>query len=100
MVENPLGPGERWEMRLYIAGETPRSRVALDNLKRACWDYLRDPCNIEVIDLYMHPEMAAKKQITETPTLVKELPPPVRRLIGDLSATEKVIIGLDLRNVK
>ena len=100
MVETSARSEEKWEMRLYIAGETPRSRVAIDNLKRICWDYLGDRCNIEVIDLRKRPEMAAKKQITEIPTLVKELPLPVRRLIGDLSNTNKVLIGLDLQKAK
>ena len=100
MVESPIEPGEKWEMRLYIAGETPRSRVALDNLKRVCWNYLSGQCNIKVIDLRKHPEMAARKQITEIPTLIKELPPPMRRLIGDLSKTEKVLVGLDLHKIK
>jgi circadian clock protein KaiB len=100
MINNSVKLGEKWEMRLYIAGETPRSRAALDNLKRVCWNYLRDMCNIEVIDLSKQPEMAAIKQITAIPTLVKELPLPIRRLIGDLSDMEKVLIGLDLTKIK
>lgn len=88
---------EKWEMRLYIAGETPRARVALDNLKRVCYQHLRGLCEIEVIDLSKHPELVAKNDITAIPTLVKELPLPVRTLIGDLSSTEKVLVGLDLK---
>jgi circadian clock protein KaiB len=88
---------EKWEMRLYIAGETPSTRVALDNLKRVCYQHLKDRCEIQVVDLSRHPELAAKKNITAIPTLVKELPPPVRKLIGDLSAIDKVLVGLDLK---
>lgn len=96
---NEHAPDEhvRWEMRLYIAGETPSAMIALDNLKRVCDQHLRDRCDIEVIDLSKHPELAAKKNITAIPTLVKELPLPVRKLIGDLSAIDKVLVGLDLR---
>jgi circadian clock protein KaiB len=84
-------------MRLYIAGETPRARVALDNLKKVCYQHLRDRCNIVIIDLSKHPDLAVKNEITAIPTLVKELPEPVRTLIGDLSSTEKVLVGLDLK---
>jgi circadian clock protein KaiB len=87
---------EMWEMRLYVAGETERSRHAIDNLKDICDIYLKDRCHIEVIDLRTHPEIAAKKEIFAIPTLVKELPPPVRKVIGDLHAIEKVLVGLDI----
>jgi circadian clock protein KaiB len=83
-------------MRLYIAGETESSNHAVRNLRDICDEYLKDRCEIEVVDLKKHPELAAMKQIFAIPTLVKELPLPVRKLIGDLHATEKVLLGLDL----
>lgn len=100
MVESAIMPEEKWEMRLYVVGETPRSKAALDNLKSVCWHHLRGQCHIEVVDLSKYPELAAKKEIWAIPTLAKELPLPVRRLIGDLSHTEKVLVGLDLAKVK
>jgi circadian clock protein KaiB len=83
-------------MRLYIAGETESSKHAINNLRAICDEHLKDRCDIEVIDLKKHPELAAKRQIFAIPTLVKELPLPVRKMIGDLHAKEKVLIGLDL----
>jgi len=83
-------------MQLYIAGENETSRHAIDNLRSICDEYLKDRCEIEVIDLRKHPELAAKKEIFAIPTLVKELPLPVRKLIGDLHATQKVLLGLDI----
>jgi circadian clock protein KaiB len=83
-------------MRLYIAGETETSKHAIRNLEDICDEYLKDRCEIEVVDLRKHPELAAKKEIFAIPTLVKELPLPVRKLIGDLHSTEKVLLGLDL----
>jgi circadian clock protein KaiB len=85
-----------WVMRLYIAGETESSKHAIQNLRSICDEYLKDRCEIEVVDLRKHPELASKEQIFAIPTLVKELPLPVRKLIGDLHATEKVLVGLDL----
>ncbi len=90
------GMTEIWEMRLYVAGETDRTRNALDNLRNLCDIYLKDRCHIEVVDLRKHPEIAAKKEIFAIPTLVKELPLPVRKLIGDLHSTENVLVGLDI----
>lgn len=92
------GQSDFYELRLYIADETQRSRAALDNLKKICDQYLKDRCNIEVIDIIKHPGLAAKKEIFALPTLVKELPLPVRTLIGDLHATEKALVGLDIRH--
>jgi circadian clock protein KaiB len=83
-------------MRLYIAGETESSKNAVRNIRDICDEYLKDRCEIEVVDLRKHPELASKKQIFAIPTLVKELPLPVRKLIGDLHSTEKVLLGLDL----
>jgi circadian clock protein KaiB len=87
---------DTWVMRLYIAGETETSKHAVQNLRNICDEYLKDRCEIEIVDLKKHPELAVKMQIFAIPPLVKELPLPVRRLIGDLHATEKVIVGLDL----
>lgn len=81
---------------MYIAGETEVAKHAIENLRKVCDEHLKDRCNIVIIDLKKHPEMAAKKQILAIPTLVKELPPPVRKVIGDLHATEKVLVGLDI----
>jgi circadian clock protein KaiB len=86
-----------WEMRLYIAGQTPRSRAALTNLKRICEDHLAGRYRIEVIDLLEQPQLARGDQVLAIPTLVRRLPKPVRKIIGDLSDTQRVLIGLDLR---
>ncbi|HUL61984.1 MAG TPA: circadian clock KaiB family protein [Methanocella sp.] len=83
-------------MRLYIAGETDRTRNALRNLEDICDEYPKDRCEIEVIDVRKRPELAVKKRLYAIPTLIKELPLPVRRLIGDLHEREKVLLGLDL----
>ena len=87
---------EHWELRLYVAGQTPRSLAAFANLKRICETHLRGKYRIEVIDLLAHPELARADQIVAIPTLVRELPPPVKRIIGDLSNTERVLVGMEL----
>lgn len=84
-------------LRLYVAGHTPKSLSAISNLKRICEEYLSERYELEVIDLYQRPELAEGDQIIAVPTLVKKLPEPLRRVIGDLSNTEKVLVGLDLR---
>ena len=86
-----------WELRLYVAGQTPKSVAAFANLKRICEDYMPGEYHIEVIDLLENPQLAAGDQIIAIPTLVRKLPPPLRRLIGSLSNTESVLVGLDLR---
>ncbi|MDQ1393970.1 MAG: circadian clock protein KaiB [Acidimicrobiaceae bacterium] len=86
-----------WHLRLYVAGETPRSVAALSNLKHVCEEHLAGRYTIEVIDLLEHPQLAQGEQIVAIPTLERRLPPPVRKIIGDLSNTERVLIGLDLR---
>ncbi|HEX2641930.1 MAG TPA: circadian clock protein KaiB [Thermoanaerobaculia bacterium] len=91
------GPGELCELRLYVAGETPRSVAALNNLKKICEEHLKGRYRIEVIDLLANPQLARGDQILAIPTLVRKLPAPVRRIIGDLSQTERVLVGLDLR---
>jgi len=88
---------ERWDLRLYVAGPTPRAVRALENLKRLCTEHLGGKYSIEVIDLLKTPALAKGDQIIAVPTLVRKLPVPVRNIIGDLSDTEKVLIGLDLR---
>jgi circadian clock protein KaiB len=85
-----------YELRLYISGETPKAKLALDNIKDICFEYLGGLCHIVVIDLSRHPEMASRKQIVAIPTLIKELPLPMRTLIGVLSDKEKVLVGLDI----
>jgi circadian clock protein KaiB len=88
---------ETWELRLYVAGQTPRSIAAFTNLKRICEEHLGGKYKIEVIDLLKHPQLARGDQILALPTLVRKLPVPVRKIIGDLSNTERVLVGLDLR---
>ncbi len=88
---------ETWELRLYIAGTTPRAIRALANLQRLCEAHLAGQYQIEVIDLLEKPQLAKGDQIFAVPTLVRKLPVPVRKIIGDLSNTEKVLVGLDLR---
>lgn len=84
-------------LRLYTAGSTPRSLRALTNLKRICEEHLAGHYELEVIDLYQQPALAAGEQILAAPTLVKQLPLPLRRIIGDMSDQERVLVGLDLR---
>jgi circadian clock protein KaiB len=90
-------PARLWHLRLYVAGKTPKSLAALSNLKRICEDHLKDHYRIEVIDLLAHPQLSEGDQILATPTLVRKLPLPMRKIIGDLSDTERVLVGLDLR---
>jgi circadian clock protein KaiB len=94
----PTGaPAKLWQMRLYVAGQTPRSMTAFGNLKKICEKHLKDHYCIEVIDLLEQPHLSKGDQILAIPTLVRKLPPPVRKIIGDLSDTERVLVGLDLR---
>ena len=89
-----------FELRLYIAGQTSRSLAALANLKRICEEHLQGRYRIEVIDLLKHPQLARGDQILALPTLVRKLPEPIRKLVGDLSDTERALVGLDLRPIK
>ncbi|MDI9527015.1 MAG: circadian clock KaiB family protein [Pseudomonadota bacterium] len=91
--------GEVWELRLYVAGQTPKSIQAFANLKRICEEYLAGKYRIEVIDLMENPQLAQGDQILAVPTLVRKLPPPIKKIIGDLSNTERVLVGLDVRQV-
>ncbi len=88
---------ERWELRLYIAGQTPRSLTAFANLKQVCESHLAGQYHIEVIDLVKNPQLARGDQIVAIPTVVRRLPPPLSKIIGDLSNTERVLVGLQLR---
>lgn len=87
---------EMWELRLYVAGQTPRSLTAFANLKRLCEEYLPGRYNIEVVDLLKHPQLAAGDQILAIPTLVRKLPEPLRKIVGDLRDTERTLVGLQL----
>jgi circadian clock protein KaiB len=87
---------EPWTLRLYVAGQSTRSITAIANLRRICAEHLPDGCNVEVIDLMRNPELAKVDQIVALPTLVRRLPAPVRRIIGDLSSTEKVLLSMEL----
>ena len=88
---------ESWNMRLYVAGQTPKSLRALANLKKICEEYLAGKYYIEIIDLLENPQLASKDQILAIPTLIRNLPEPMRKIIGDLSNVERVLVGLDLR---
>jgi circadian clock protein KaiB len=97
--ENKEPAGETWILRLYVAGQTPNSLTAFENLKKICENYLESKYTIEVIDLIKHPQLAKDHQIVAVPTLIRKLPTPVKKIIGNLSDTEKVLVGLDLRKV-
>jgi circadian clock protein KaiB len=90
----------KYELRLYVAGNTLKSTRALENLKQYCEEFLKDEYSIDVIDLLINPQLAAGDQILAVPTLVRKVPEPVRKIIGDLSNKEKVLVGLDIRPVK
>ncbi len=90
-------PGRPWKLRLYIAGETSRSIAAVTSLDRICKQYVPGKYSIEVIDLLKNPQLAAGDQILAVPTLVRRLPPPLKKIIGDLSNVQRVLVGLDLR---
>lgn len=87
---------DMWVLRLYVAGQTPKAITAFTNLKKICEEQLNGKYTIEVIDLMQNPQLAAEFQIVALPTLIRKLPVPVRKIIGDLSDTERVLIGLDL----
>jgi len=90
---------EVWKLRLYVAGQTPKSIRAFANLKALCEGHLKGHYQIEVIDLMEHPQLARGDQIVAIPTLVRKLPQPVRKIIGDLSSTTRVLVGLDLQPI-
>src|SRR4051794_12629661 len=94
---SPPAHQEFWQLRLYVAGQTPKSISALSNLKRICEQHMAGKYAIEIIDLLKDPTLARGDQILAIPTLVRQLPEPIRKIIGDLSNTERVLVGLDLR---
>jgi circadian clock protein KaiB len=88
---------EKWELRLYVAGQTPKSVLALQNITRYCKEHLEGRYSIEVIDLLKTPQLAEGDQIVAIPTLIRKVPEPIRKIIGDLSNEEKVLVGLNIR---
>lgn len=97
MKKKKAAPSEEWILRLYVAGQSARSSAALRNLEAICEQHLAGRYRIEVIDLLKQPQLARGDQIVAVPTLVRQLPPPVKKIIGDLSSQENVLVGLDLR---
>ncbi len=89
-------PHRHYVLRLYIAGMTPRSKQAVENIRRLCVDYLSGRHDLEVVDIYQNPTLARGDQILAAPTLVKHLPLPLRRFVGDMSDTERILVGMDL----
>ncbi len=98
--EKPQSEPDIWTLRLYVAGQTPKSITAFSNLKKLCEEHLAGKYRIEVIDLLKNPQLAEGDQIIALPTLVRKLPPPLKKIIGDLSNTERVLVGLDMRPLK
>jgi circadian clock protein KaiB len=96
----PRRTKKAWELRLYVAGQTPKSITAFANLKKICEEHMAGEYDIEVIDLLKEPQLASGDQILAIPTLVRKLPEPIRKIIGDLSDTERVLVGLNLRENK
>jgi len=91
---------ERYVLRLYIAGLTPRSTLAVQNIRRICEEHLEGRYDLQVIDLYQQPVLAEGEQIIAAPTLIKQLPLPLRRFIGDMSNTDRILVGMDLRTAE
>ena len=89
---------ERYVLTLYVTGMTPRSTRAIENLRAICEEHLQGRYDLDVVDVYQQPELATSAQIVAAPTLIKKLPLPLRRIIGDLSSTERVLVGLDIRH--
>lgn len=89
---------ERVELRLYVAGKSPKSMMAIENLRQVCEEYLPGRYDVELIDLVEHPKLARGDEIIAIPTLVRRLPEPIRKIIGDLSDTDKVLVGLQIRS--
>lgn len=99
-LEQELDSEVRYELRLYVAGQTAKSVRAFANLRRICEEHLAGRCTIEVVDLLQNPELAKDDQIVAVPTLIKKVPEPLRKIIGDLSDEERVLIGLDVRTTR
>jgi circadian clock protein KaiB len=98
-MKQAKAPDEKWMLRLYVAGQSPKALTAFANLKKICEEQLNGKYSIEVIDLLINPKLGNEDQILALPTLVRKLPVPVRKIIGDLSDTERVLVGLDLLQV-
>lgn len=96
-IETEGTDNEYWELRLYVAGQTPKSVTALANLKKYCEQHLQGRYKLEVVDLLQNPQLAEGDQILAIPTLVRKVPVPIRKIIGDLSNEERVLVGLDIR---
>lgn len=94
----PAKPSETWQLRHYVAGQTPKSVKAFANLKRICEEHLQGRYSLEIVDLLKNPKLAQGDQILAIPTLVRKLPAPMRKIIGDLSDTDRVLVGLDIRS--
>jgi circadian clock protein KaiB len=97
-VQEPEKQPAEWVLRLYIAGQTPKTVSAFANLKHICETHLKGQYEIEVVDLLLNPSLAKGDQIVAVPSLVRQLPPPVKKIIGDLASEERVLIGLDLQS--
>jgi circadian clock protein KaiB len=95
--QEPRKVHPEWLLRLYVAGQTPKTRAAVSNLKQVCETYLKGQYEIEVVDLLLNPALAKGDQIVAVPSLVRQLPPPVKKIIGDLANEERLLIGLDLQ---
>ncbi len=93
----PAATEESWDLCLYVVGQTPKSVAAIANLRKFCAEYLGGRYTIEIVDVAANPKIARRDQIVAIPTLVRKLPVPVRKIIGDLSSTERVLVGFDLR---
>lgn len=94
--DNTMPRGKNWRLRLYVAGQSPKSIAAFANLRRICEEHLQGQYSIEVIDLLVNPQLAKGDQILAVPTLIRQIPEPMKRIIGDLSNTERVLVGLDI----
>lgn len=99
-IESPSHKKPEWQLRLYVAGHTAKSQAALENLKRVCETHLAGKYSIEVIDLLVNPRLAAGDQILAVPTLVRKMPEPIRKIIGDLSNEDRVLVGLDVQPLR
>lgn len=89
--------GDSWNLRLYVVGQTPKSIAAIANLKKFCEEHLDERYSIEIVDVAKNPKLARRDQIVAIPTLVRKLPVPVRKIVGDLSKTERVLVGFDMK---
>lgn len=98
--ETENNDSQLYTLRLYVTGMTPNSARAISNIKNICEEHLKGRYDLEVIDLYQHPGLAKGEQIIAAPTLIRKLPLPLRRIIGDMSSTERVLVGLDLKDKK